>query len=79
MGSWRGADVHNIGSFGGQQFFGCCKAPHSRHNASHRSLCYIRRIRHRDQLDSNTSQDCAGMMLSMAAGAEERNAQRSRV
>ena len=71
--------MHDVRSFSSQQFFGSTVALDPRHNASHRSLGDIRGICHRDQLGTGTSQDRTGMMLGMAAGAEERNAERTRL
>ena len=39
----------------------------------------IRGISHRNQLGAGTSQDRAGMVLGMPAGAEERDAKRTRL
>jgi hypothetical protein len=79
MGSWRRADVHDIRSFSSQQFFGSAVALDPRRNASHRSLGDIRGICHRDQLHTGASQNRTGMMLGMAAGAEERDPKRTRL
>jgi hypothetical protein len=67
--------MHDVKSFSGQKLFGSAVALDPRHNASHRSLGDIRGICHSDQLSAGTSQDRTGMMLGMATGAEERNAQ----
>ena len=71
--------MHDVRSFSSQQFFGSAVALDPRHNASHRSLGDIRGVCHRDQLGTGASQDRARVMLGMAAGAEERNAERTRL
>jgi hypothetical protein len=73
MGGWRGADVHDVRSFGSQQFFGSAVALDAPHDTFHRSLGDIRGICYRDQLGTGAAQDCTGMMLGMAARAEERD------
>jgi hypothetical protein len=71
--------VHDVRSFSSQKLFGSSVALDPRHNASHRSLSEIRGICYRDQLGAGASQDRAGMVLGMAAGAKERNAKRTRL
>jgi hypothetical protein len=71
MGDRRRTDVHDVRSFSNQQFFGSAVTLDPRHDAFHRSLGDIRGICHRDQLSAGASQDRTGMMLGMAASAEE--------
>ena len=74
MGGRRRTDVHDVRPFSSQQFFGSAIALDPRRNASHRSLGDFRGICHRNQLGTGTAQDRASMVLSMTAGAEERDA-----
>lgn len=77
MGRRRGDDVDDVKFFRGEELFRRLETADARHNVAHGGLSRIGRIGDRDQLHAETSQDGAGMVLGVAACADERDPQRS--
>ncbi len=67
--------MDDVKLFRSEEFFRRLKTADARHDVAHSGLSRIRGIGHRDQLHAGTSQDGAGVVLRMAAGADERDPQ----
>ena len=77
MGRRRSDDMDDVKFFRGEQLFRRLEAADSRYNIAHGSLSRIGGIGHRNQLHAGASQDGPGMVLRMAARADERDPQGS--
>ena len=69
--------MDNVKLFRSEKLFRRLKTADARHDVAHGGLSRIGRVGNRDQLHPRTSQNGAGMVLSVAACANERNPQRS--
>ena len=67
--------MDDVKLFRSEEFFGRLKTADARHDVAHGGLSRIRRIGHRHQLHTGTSQDGAGVVLRMAAGTDKRDPQ----
>lgn len=68
--------MDDVKLFRSKELFRRLKTANTRHDVAHGGLSCIGRIGHRNQLHTGTSQDGAGMVLRVAACADERNPQR---
>ena len=75
MGGRRSDDMDDVEFFRGEELFRGLETADARHNVAHGGLSRIGRVGNRDQLHAGTSQDGAGVVLRMAAGADERDPQ----
>lgn len=75
MGGRRGDDMDDVKCFRGEELFRRLKTTDTRHDVAHGGLSRIGRIGHRNQLHAGTSQDGTGMVLRVAACADERDPQ----
>ena len=75
MGCRRSNDMDDVKFFRSEELFRRLKAADARHDVAHGSLSRIGGIGHRHQLHAGTSQDGAGVVLRMTAGADERDPQ----
>lgn len=77
MGRRRGDDMDDVQFFRSKELFRRLKAADTRHDVAHGRLSRIGGVSHGHQLHTGTSQDGAGMVLRVAAGADERDPQRA--
>ena len=75
MGCRRSNDMDDVKLFRSEEFFRRLKTADARHDVAHSGLSRIGGIGHRYQLHTGTSQDGAGVVLRMAAGADKRDPQ----
>ena len=67
--------MDDVQFFRSEELFRRLKTADARHDVAHGRLGRIGGICHRHQLHTGTSQNGAGMVLRMAAGADERDPQ----
>ena len=67
--------MDDVEPFRGKQLFRRLETTDARHDVAHGSEGRIGRVGHRDQLHAGAAQNGAGMVLRVAAGADERDPQ----
>ena len=75
MGSRRRNNVHDVETFGREEFLRRSEASNARHDVAHGGLRGVGGVGYRDQLHPRAAQNRARVVLRMATCADKRNPQ----
>ena len=70
-------DMNDVQPLRREQLLRGSKTPDARHDVAHGCLCRIGRIRDGNQLDTGAAQNRTSVVLRVAAGADQRDSQRT--